>query len=139
MGERDRWFDRMRACYRLEHGLALGALITTAGLVMGAFNRRAFAAPLGGGLADLPVSPSNRDELAVASAAGVWHSIDGGLSWTGLNQFLPNLPLRRIVAVPSGARGVRIALRRPRRVAGRGRLRRGAAGAVGDDGVIGAF
>ena len=25
MGERDPWFDRMRARYRLEHGLLLGA------------------------------------------------------------------------------------------------------------------
>ena len=36
MGERDRWFDRMRARFRLEHGLALGGLITLAGLVVGA-------------------------------------------------------------------------------------------------------
>ena len=37
MNERDRWFDRMRACYRLEHGLALGGLITLAGVAVGAF------------------------------------------------------------------------------------------------------
>jgi glycosyltransferase involved in cell wall biosynthesis len=37
MNERDRWFDRMRARYRLEHGLALGGLITFAGLAIGAF------------------------------------------------------------------------------------------------------
>jgi glycosyltransferase involved in cell wall biosynthesis len=35
MGERDRWFDRMRARYRLEHGLLLGGTITLAGLVIG--------------------------------------------------------------------------------------------------------
>lgn len=35
MGERDRWFDRMRARYRLEHGLMLGGAITVAGLGAG--------------------------------------------------------------------------------------------------------
>jgi glycosyltransferase involved in cell wall biosynthesis len=34
MGERDRWFDRMRARYRLEHGLLLGGSVTLAGLVL---------------------------------------------------------------------------------------------------------
>ena len=37
MNERDRWFDRMRARFRLEHGLALGGSIALAGFVMGAF------------------------------------------------------------------------------------------------------
>ena len=37
MNERDRWFDRMRARYRLEHGLLLGGLFTLAGLGLGAF------------------------------------------------------------------------------------------------------
>jgi glycosyltransferase involved in cell wall biosynthesis len=36
MGEKDPWFDRMRARFRLEHGLALGGLLTLAGLVMAA-------------------------------------------------------------------------------------------------------
>ena len=36
MGERDRWFDRMRSRYRLEHGLMLGGVILLAGLVVGA-------------------------------------------------------------------------------------------------------
>jgi glycosyltransferase involved in cell wall biosynthesis len=35
MGERDRWFDRMRARYRLEHGLAVGGATAVAGLVIG--------------------------------------------------------------------------------------------------------
>jgi glycosyltransferase involved in cell wall biosynthesis len=35
MGETDRWFDRMRASYRLEHGLMLGGGITLAGFVLG--------------------------------------------------------------------------------------------------------
>ena len=34
MGEREAWFDRMRARYRLEHGLALGGAVALAGLLM---------------------------------------------------------------------------------------------------------
>jgi glycosyltransferase involved in cell wall biosynthesis len=34
MGERDAWFDRMRARFRLEHGLLVGALIMLMGLVL---------------------------------------------------------------------------------------------------------
>ena len=37
MGEKDRWFDRMRARFKLEHGLLLGGSIAFAGLVVGAF------------------------------------------------------------------------------------------------------
>jgi glycosyltransferase involved in cell wall biosynthesis len=33
MGEKDDWFDAMRARFRLEHGLALGGIILTAGFV----------------------------------------------------------------------------------------------------------
>jgi hypothetical protein len=35
MGERDAWFDRMRARFRLEHGLLLGGAFILAGLVVG--------------------------------------------------------------------------------------------------------
>jgi hypothetical protein len=35
MGEQDRWFDRMRARFKLEHGLLLGGGIALAGLVIG--------------------------------------------------------------------------------------------------------
>ncbi len=35
MGERDPWFDRMRARVRLEHGLLLGGAFMLAGIVMG--------------------------------------------------------------------------------------------------------
>ena len=34
MGEREPWFDRMRARYRLEHGLALGGVTLLAGLAI---------------------------------------------------------------------------------------------------------
>jgi hypothetical protein len=36
MNEKDPWFDRMRARFRLEHGLLLGGGIAFAGLVMAA-------------------------------------------------------------------------------------------------------
>jgi glycosyltransferase involved in cell wall biosynthesis len=36
MGEKDPWFDRMRARYRLEHGLMLGGAIVFAGFLAGA-------------------------------------------------------------------------------------------------------
>jgi len=36
MGERDRWFDRMRMRYKLEHGLLLGGGIALAGVAVGA-------------------------------------------------------------------------------------------------------
>jgi hypothetical protein len=36
MGERDPWFDRMRARFRLEHGLLLGGGFMLLGVVMGA-------------------------------------------------------------------------------------------------------
>ncbi len=35
MGDEDRWFDRMRARYRLEHGLMLGGAVIFGGVVIG--------------------------------------------------------------------------------------------------------
>ena len=53
MGEKDRWFDRMRARFRLEHGLLLGSGIVLVGLIMaaaivGVWVDRGFGAALGG-------------------------------------------------------------------------------------------
>jgi hypothetical protein len=36
MGEKDPWFDRMRARFRLEHGLLLGGVVALAGGVIAA-------------------------------------------------------------------------------------------------------
>ena len=36
MGSKDPWFDKMRARFRLEHGLLLGGILAIAGVVMGA-------------------------------------------------------------------------------------------------------
>jgi uncharacterized protein (TIGR03437 family) len=65
---------------------------------------------LGSGLSAVAASPGDPDEVTVASASGVWRSLDGGLSWTGLNDFLPNLPSGRLLSLPSGTRGVRLSV-----------------------------
>jgi uncharacterized protein (TIGR03437 family) len=65
---------------------------------------------LGPGLASVAASPGDPDEVTIASASGVWRSLDGGLSWTGLNDFLPNLPSGRLLGLPSGTRGVRLSV-----------------------------
>jgi glycosyltransferase involved in cell wall biosynthesis len=52
MGERDPWFDRMRARYRLEHGLLLGGLFMLVGVVMGALILATWIAHGFGSLAD---------------------------------------------------------------------------------------
>ena len=65
---------------------------------------------LGGGLRDLAVSPANPDEVVIAASTGVWRSMDGGLSWDGINTGLPNLPARKLTALPAGVRGLRVAV-----------------------------
>ncbi len=65
---------------------------------------------LGDGMLDLAVSPRDPDELVVAATTGVWHSVDGGRSWTGLNGGIPNLPVRRLLATPLNGTGVRAAV-----------------------------
>jgi glycosyltransferase involved in cell wall biosynthesis len=61
MGERDPWFDRMRARFRLEHGLLLGGLFTLVGLVIGAVIVATWIAHGFGSLAD--------EKLAVVAAS----------------------------------------------------------------------
>ncbi len=61
MGERDPWFDRMRARFSLEHGLALGGLFTLVGLVMGVVIVATWIAHGFGSLAD--------ERLAVVAAS----------------------------------------------------------------------
>lgn len=57
---------------------------------------------------DLAVSPRNPDSLVVANEYGVWRSMDGGFSWLGMNQSLPNLPASRILLPPGNGAGVRL-------------------------------
>jgi uncharacterized protein (TIGR03437 family) len=65
---------------------------------------------LGGDLRDLAISPANPDEVVVAGGSGVFRSLDGGKTWSGLNQALPNLPAMRLLTLPEGDHGVRLAL-----------------------------
>ena len=48
--------------------------------------------------------------MTVATSAGVFRSMNGGKSWSGLNQGLPNLPAVRIWDLPAGDRGAEIEL-----------------------------
>jgi glycosyltransferase involved in cell wall biosynthesis len=61
MGERDPWFDRMRARFRLEHGLLLGGAFLLIGVVMGAIILATWIAHGFGSLAD--------ERLAVIAAS----------------------------------------------------------------------
>ena len=63
---------------------------------------------IGPGQRDLAVSPRDAQQIVVANDFGVWRSLDGGLSWAGLNQQLPNLPVRAIVATARSGAGLRI-------------------------------
>ncbi len=63
---------------------------------------------LGAEVRDLAVSPENPDHIIAVNAYGVWMSVDGGLSWVGLNQSLPNLPAKRLLAPPEGMRGAQV-------------------------------
>ena len=68
------------------------------------------ASLIGGPIADLAIAPGNIDEIVTAGAAGVFRSVDGGRSWSGLNDGLPNLPATRLLDLPAGDQGARIAL-----------------------------
>ena len=52
---------------------------------------------IGEGQHDLAASPADPLFIAVANDEGVWASHDGGLSWNGLNDNLPNLPVRTLL------------------------------------------
>ena len=68
---------------------------------------------VGRGLHDLSVAPGDQDELVVAGDAGLFRSVDGGQSWSGINDGLPNYPVTRILDLPSGDQGLRVALWNP--------------------------
>ncbi len=57
---------------------------------------------IGAGQNDLAVSPRDSQFIVVANAWGVWSSHDGGLSWSGLNDNLPNLGISEIQSVGNG-------------------------------------
>jgi len=58
------------------------------------FNNRSV---IGGAFTALAVSAANAQELSAANRFGVWRSLDGGLSWRGLNDDLPDLTARKLV------------------------------------------
>jgi len=70
-----------------------------------AFHNRSI---IGGPQRGLAVSPSDGDQVTVANDFGVWRSLDGGMSWSGLNQHFPNLRASRILALPAGMQGTRV-------------------------------
>jgi uncharacterized protein (TIGR03437 family) len=68
-------------------------------------------AVVGPGQRSVAVSPNDDREIVLANDFGVWRSMDGGLSWDGLNQLLPNLTVERILSTPNGAAGTRVLTR----------------------------
>jgi uncharacterized protein (TIGR03437 family) len=66
---------------------------------------------LGSPVLDVAVSPLDENDLVAANRDGVWRSLDGGLTWAGLNAGLPNLEPLRLLAVPGEGsdRALRIA------------------------------
>lgn len=63
---------------------------------------------VGPGQHSVATSPTDPNQIVVANNYGVWRSMDGGLSWAGLNEKLPNLSVRRILSTPTGASGARV-------------------------------
>ncbi len=63
---------------------------------------------IGEGVRDLAVSPRDPNEVTAATSAGVFRSLDGGKTWSGLNDGLPNLQALRLWALPAGDRGTEI-------------------------------
>lgn len=59
-----------------------------------AFNGRSI---IGEGQHDVAISPRDPLFVVVGNDSGVWASRDGGLSWSGLNDGLPNLPVRALL------------------------------------------
>ncbi len=55
------------------------------------------------------ISPADANQIVVANNYGVWRTLDGGSTWSGLNLAFPNLPVQRILTTPTGAAGTRIA------------------------------
>lgn len=67
------------------------------------------ASIIGSGMRDAAISPDGGEEVVVANDVGLWRSMDGGVSWAGMNESLPNLPVVRFSGLPESTRGVRIA------------------------------
>ena len=65
---------------------------------------------IGAGQNSVAMSPLDQAQIVVANDFGVWRTLDGGMTWSGLNDSLPNLEVRRILTTPPGPAGARIAV-----------------------------
>ncbi len=95
-GTGTRWYAAGRFAYRSEDGQVWSN--------MTAYRNRSI---LGDGLTDLAVSPLDPDDIVVSNNAGLWRSLDGGVTWSGLNDSLPALATRKLLALPNGLRPAR--------------------------------
>jgi uncharacterized protein (TIGR03437 family) len=66
---------------------------------------------LGGPLSDAAASPRDPDEIVVAGEHGLWRSLDGGESWSGLNEGFPNFPAQRITRSPGQGASIHVVAR----------------------------
>lgn len=64
---------------------------------------------LGAPVRDLAPDPGDDQRVAVATATGIWLTHDGGRTWIGLNEGLPNLPVLRLLQLPENGRPLRVA------------------------------
>ncbi|HAX43905.1 MAG TPA: hypothetical protein DCY80_15255, partial [Solibacterales bacterium] len=65
---------------------------------------------LGGRIHDLAPDPGAADRVAVAAETGIWLTHDAGRTWIGLNEGLPNLPVRALLDLPEDGRRLRVAV-----------------------------
>lgn len=63
-----------------------------------------------GTLNDIAVSSNNPDDLLLATQFGLWRSIDGGLSWASAHDQLPNLPVVKLLTLPTSGQPLRVLL-----------------------------
>jgi uncharacterized protein (TIGR03437 family) len=66
-----------------------------------AYNRESV---IGGLQRSVAISPLDPKQIVVANDFGVWRTTDGGLSWVGLNEDFPNLPMRHLLPSPASGR-----------------------------------
>jgi uncharacterized protein (TIGR03437 family) len=65
---------------------------------------------LGGRVLSVGFRPDQAGTILAGTADGVGQSLDGGVSWAGLNADLPNLPVRRVVDFHQRDRSVTVEL-----------------------------
>lgn len=66
---------------------------------------------LGARVRDIAPDPGADGRIAVATETGIWLSHDAGRTWIGLNEGLPNLPVRALIELPENGRHLRVAVR----------------------------